>query len=95
MAKLKVYVDTSIFGGVYDEEDPRRIQITETLLDILRLKIGCIAYVSNIVIEEIERAPLELPPYGKHREETGHQRGKYQDGIRSYRHCHTDGGGRK
>ena len=60
MAKLKVYVDTSIFGGVYDEEDPRRIQITETLLDILKLKIGCIPYVSNIVIEEIERAPHDI-----------------------------------
>ena len=60
MAKLKVYVDTSIFGGVYDEEDPRRIQITETLLDILRLRIGCIPYISNIVIEEIEKAPHEI-----------------------------------
>ncbi|MBM4250166.1 MAG: type II toxin-antitoxin system VapC family toxin [Euryarchaeota archaeon] len=54
---MKVYVDTSIFGGLYDSEDKRRVEITKTMLDILKLRIGCLPFISNIVIEEIERAP--------------------------------------
>jgi len=60
MAKLKVYVDTSVFGALYDKEDTRRVEITENMLDILRLRIGCIPFISNIVLDEIDAAPERI-----------------------------------
>ena len=56
---MKIYLDTSVIGALYDLEMPRRVDITRALLDSIidREHIGII---SNIVLEEIERSPEEL-----------------------------------
>jgi predicted nucleic acid-binding protein len=60
MAVLKVYVDTSIFGAVFDVEDPIRVDITRSLLKMLKGRERYIPYISNIVTEEVEKAPIEI-----------------------------------
>ena len=60
MAKLKVYVDTSVFGAVFDIEDPVRVDVTKSLLTMLKEREKYIPYISNIVTEEIEKSPIEI-----------------------------------
>lgn len=36
MKKLRFYLDTSVLGAVFDVEDARRLEATETLLDRIR-----------------------------------------------------------
>lgn len=56
---MRLYLDTSIFGALFDTELPRRVEITRPLLDsIIKGKSGGV--ISNVVLEEIERAPGEL-----------------------------------
>jgi predicted nucleic acid-binding protein len=60
MPKFKAYIDTSVFGALYDTEDAKRVRITKTMIEILRMRIGCLPFISNIVIEEIEGAPDKI-----------------------------------
>ena len=60
MTKLKIYIDTSVFGGIFDIEDPVRVDVTKQVLNILRSRKKYIPYISNIVIEEMEKAPFEI-----------------------------------
>ena len=56
---MRLYLDTSVIGAMFDEEMPERIRITRTLLDsIVEGKHAGI--ISNIVLEEIDRCPQEL-----------------------------------
>ncbi len=52
-------MDTSVIGALFDTEIPQRIEITRNLLDSI-LKGRHIGVISNIVLEEIGRGPLDL-----------------------------------
>lgn len=60
MLKLKIYVDTSVFGAIFDTEDTSRVQVTKQLLGIIKTGLEFTPFLSNIVIEEIEKAPLDI-----------------------------------
>ena len=60
MPKLKVYLDTSVLGAVYDTEDPTRVTVTKQLLGLLKKRQEYLPFISNVVIEEIEEAPLNI-----------------------------------
>ena len=55
MPKIKAYVDTSILGAIYDTEDPIRVNITKQLLNLFQKQENFIPFISNIVIEEVEK----------------------------------------
>jgi predicted nucleic acid-binding protein len=56
---MKLYLDTSIIGALFDTEMPPRIEITRLLLDSI-LEGKHTGVISNIVLEELERSPAEL-----------------------------------
>lgn len=60
MPKDRIYLDTSVLGAIYDTEDPSRIENTEQLLARLSSDEGYESFISNILIEEIERAPSDI-----------------------------------
>ncbi len=60
MPKLKVYLDTSILGAIYDVEDTPRVNITKKLLEQLKDRKDYIPIISNIVLEEISKAPKDI-----------------------------------
>jgi len=56
---MRLYLDTSVIGALFDEEMPERIRITRALLhSIVEGKHAGI--ISNIVLEEIDRCPEDL-----------------------------------
>ena len=56
---MRLYLDTSVIGALFDSEMPQRMEITRTLLrSIINGKHTGI--ISNIVLEEIERTPEEF-----------------------------------
>lgn len=60
MKKLRAYIDTSVIGALFDTEDKNRIRTTQKLLDILREREKYEPFISNVLLEEIEEAPLNL-----------------------------------
>jgi predicted nucleic acid-binding protein len=60
MPKIKVYIDTSVLGAIYDTEDSTRVNITKQLLNLFKKQENFIPFVSNIVIEEVEKAPKDI-----------------------------------
>jgi len=56
---VRLYLDTSIFGALFDYELPRRIEVTHNLLHSI-IKGKNAGLISNVVLEEIERAPEKL-----------------------------------
>jgi len=66
MPKLKVYLDTSVLGAVFDTEDPLRVSVTKLLLSVLKTRQEYMPFISNVVIEEIEEAPLTIRKDLKH-----------------------------
>lgn len=56
---MRLYLDTSVIGALFDEEMPQRVKITRNLLDLI-VEGGHIGVISNIVLEEIDRSPEEL-----------------------------------
>lgn len=60
MPKIKTYTDTSILGAIYDTEDPTRVNITKQLLNLFQKQEKFIPFISNIVIEEVEKAPKDI-----------------------------------
>ena len=55
---MRLYLDTSVIGALFDTEMPRRVEITRILLNSI-LEGRHIAIISNVVIEEIEQCPLD------------------------------------
>ena len=70
MPKMKVYLDTSVLGAVYDTEDPTRVIVTKQLLGLLKKRQEYIPFISNVVIEEIEEAPPNIRNDLKHMVDT-------------------------
>jgi predicted nucleic acid-binding protein len=56
---MRLYLDTSVIGALFDLEMPQRIEITRTLLDSI-IEGKHTGIISNIVLEEIERSPEEF-----------------------------------
>jgi len=57
--KLKIYIDTSVLGGFFDKEDPKRIRIAETFLKLAKREKFDV-YLSRLTIEEISKAPTDI-----------------------------------
>ncbi len=56
---MRLYLDTSIIGALFDTEMPQRVKITPLLLDSI-IEGEHIGVISNIVLEEIDRSPGDL-----------------------------------
>jgi predicted nucleic acid-binding protein len=56
---MRLYLDTSVIGALFDLEIPQRVEITRILLDSI---VGGThtGVISNVVLEEIERGTKEL-----------------------------------
>ncbi|MBN2224052.1 MAG: hypothetical protein JW765_05190 [Deltaproteobacteria bacterium] len=59
MKRLKLYLDTSILGALFDTEEPDRVKIAGDLLQLIKNGVfeGCI---SLLTIQEVSRAPQEI-----------------------------------
>ncbi|MDG6225305.1 MAG: hypothetical protein QCI82_07310 [Candidatus Thermoplasmatota archaeon] len=60
MKKLRAYIDTSVIGALFDKEDKNRIRTTQKLLDIIKDREKYEPFISNVFLEEIDEAPLNL-----------------------------------
>ncbi len=56
---MRLYLDTSVIGALFDVEMPERIRITRELLDLI-VEGKHAGIISNIVLEEIDQSPEEL-----------------------------------
>jgi len=56
---MRLYLDTSVIGALFDVEMPERIRITRKLLDLI-VQGKHVGVISNIVLEEIDQSPKEL-----------------------------------
>ena len=56
MKKLRLYIDTSILGGLFDNEEPKRVNTAKMLLRLIK---DCIyeGFISLLTLEEILNAP--------------------------------------
>lgn len=55
----RLYIDTSVFGAVFDEEDPERVKLTRSVLRRIK-QAPYEAFIGTPVLEEISIAPLRL-----------------------------------
>lgn len=59
MKKLKLYVDTSVLGGLFDIEDVKRLNTVEMLLR--SIKDGVYeGFISQLTVEEVLEAPAKI-----------------------------------
>ena len=56
---MRLYLDTSVIGALFDEEMPERIKITCALLESI-VEGKHAGVISSVVLEEIDRCPEEL-----------------------------------
>jgi predicted nucleic acid-binding protein len=56
---MRLYLDTSVIGALFDTELPQRIKSTQILIESI-IQGPHTGVISNIVLEEIERCPEEL-----------------------------------
>jgi hypothetical protein len=56
---MRLYLDTSVIGAMWDEEMPEKIRITRALLNSI-VEGKHTGIISNIVLEEIDRCPDKL-----------------------------------
>jgi len=56
MKKLRLYLDTSVLGGLFDTEDPKRVDTAERLLRLIK-EGGYEGFISRATIEEVLKAP--------------------------------------
>ena len=59
MKKLRIYIDTSILGGLFDTEEPKRVNTAERLLQLISDGVYE-GFVSLLTIEEILNAPEKI-----------------------------------
>jgi len=57
--RLRFYLETSVFGSLFDFEDPRRVEITRRLIEEAK-NAAFEAYISPLVLAEIDRAPADI-----------------------------------
>ena len=56
---MRLYLDTSVVGALFDTEMPQRVEVTRGLLSSI-IDGTHTGVISNIVLEEIQRGPEEL-----------------------------------
>ena len=56
MKKLRLYLDTSVLGGLFDMEDPKRVDTAERLLQLIKEGVYE-GFISRPTIEEVMNAP--------------------------------------
>ena len=59
MKRIRLYLDTSVLGGLFDIEDAQRLLTVERLLKSIKEK-NYEGFVSPLTIEEILKAPKEI-----------------------------------
>lgn len=59
MKKLRIYIDTSVLGGFFDTEEPKRVNTAETLLRLIKDGVYE-GFISLLTIEEIFAAPEKI-----------------------------------
>lgn len=73
MKKLRLYVDTSVIGGLFDTEDAKRVRTVETLLLAIRNSVYE-GFISRLTIAEVLAAPAKIyEPLQARIAETGFQ----------------------
>ncbi len=59
MKRLRLYIDTSVLGGFFDVEEPRRVSTVQRLLQLV--KEGFYeGFISLLTIEEVLKAPSKI-----------------------------------
>jgi predicted nucleic acid-binding protein len=59
LARYRLYLDTSVFGALFDTEEPRRVALTSGLLKRLRHP-SFDPFVGTPLYEEVARAPERI-----------------------------------
>ncbi len=59
MKKLRLYIDTSVLGGLFDTEEPKRVNTAETLLQLISDGVYE-GFISLLTIAEILEAPEKI-----------------------------------
>ncbi len=59
MKKLRLYIDTSVLGGIFDMEDPKRVNTAQLLLQSIKEGIYE-GFISRLTIEEVFNAPEKI-----------------------------------
>ncbi len=59
MKRLQLYIDTSVLGGIFDTEEPRRVRTAEKLLRLIR-EGAYEGFISRLTLEEILAAPVKI-----------------------------------
>jgi predicted nucleic acid-binding protein len=59
MKKLRLYIDTSVLGALFDTEEPRRVETAEKLLRLIKEEIYE-GFISRPTIEEVLKAPERI-----------------------------------
>lgn len=59
MKKIKLYLDTSTLGGVFDSEDPARVLTAQNLLGLIKEKTYE-GFISFLTLLEVQKAPREI-----------------------------------
>jgi len=60
MKRLKLYIDTSVLGGIFDTEDVRRVNTAKSLINLLKEGLIFEGFISFLTIEEILKAPENI-----------------------------------
>lgn len=58
---MRLYLDTSVFGALFDLEPPGRIERTNMFFRAIEQR-GNSLYISDVVLDEIADAPVRLRP---------------------------------
>ncbi|HLC26379.1 MAG TPA: PIN domain-containing protein [bacterium] len=58
---MRLYLDTSVFGAIFDEEPPGREETTRSFFRRAKVRRDDL-YISDVVLDEIARAPAHLRP---------------------------------
>ncbi len=59
MKKAGLYIDTSVLGGVFDAEDPKRVGMAESLIRLIK-EGDYEGFISFLTLEEILKAPPDI-----------------------------------
>lgn len=59
MKKVRLYIDTSVLGGLFDTEDLKRVNTAKSIISLIKDKVYE-GFISFLTLEEILKAPHEI-----------------------------------
>ena len=59
MKKIRLYMDTSVLGGLFDIEDQKRVDTAESLIKLIKNE-SFEGFISFLTLEEMVKAPYEI-----------------------------------